>query len=304
MVADQFKSCEPEYASVLLRGFQGQIEGFTSTGPLDKAAFWQDFAMEDSGDSSSVTREQYLEQIEGVINLTVQRKLNKVVLSRQQFEPVDADAQKTFAALLEKYSGCTVFAMIHPVHGSWMGASPEVLLEETIIGFRSMSLAGTRLRGALNWGPKEVEEQQYVTKEVHRALKELGGKVSRQPQETLAAGPVEHLLTWVESDNSALNAVDALERLHPTPAVCGTPTSEALDVILSTEAYDRSLYTGYLAFREPSLWAAVMLRTMRWSNKGITYFAGGGITKDSVPLSEWMETEYKIAALKDAVILR
>jgi isochorismate synthase EntC len=40
---------------------------------------------------------------------------------------------------------------------------------------------------------------------------------------------------------------------------------------------------------------------MQWSQSGITFYAGGGITKDSVPLNEWMETEYKISALKDAV---
>jgi isochorismate synthase EntC len=43
---------------------------------------------------------------------------------------------------------------------------------------------------------------------------------------------------------------------------------------------------------------------MKWYKNGIQFFAGGGITKDSVPLNEWMETEYKISALKDAVKYR
>ena len=72
-------------------------------------------------------------------------------------------------------------------------------------------------------------------------------------------------------------------------------------VFHAVEQYDRGLYTGYLAFMTGGLHATVLLRTMQWSESGITFYAGGGITKDSVPLNEWMETEYKISALKDAV---
>lgn len=289
-------------AQVLMRGFNGGLEHYQLGKAVDEEEFWSAFGQDTSEGEHSVSQEEYLDQLNQVIHSITQRELHKVVLSRKQFVPGKAHAQKTFEALQRLYSSCTVFALIHPEFGSWMGATPEVLLEEVEGGFRSMSLAGTRLKGGLNWGIKELEEQKFVTKEVHRTLKEFGGRVSRDAQMTLEAGPVEHLLTWVNTDKAELATENVLEALHPTPAVCGSPTEKAREVIAATEGYDRALYTGYLAFTAPKLWAVVMLRTMKWTREGITYFAGGGITKDSVPLSEWMETEHKISALKDAVV--
>ena len=51
----------------------------------------------------------------------------------------------------------------------------------------SMSLAGTRLKNATRWGNKELEEQKFVTKEVHRSLKAFGGKISLDKQTTFNA---------------------------------------------------------------------------------------------------------------------
>lgn len=75
-------------------------------------------------------------------------------------------------------------------------------------------------------------------------------------------------------------------------------------MIEELEQYDREMYTGYLALMGTHLHAIVLLRSMKWHSNGIRFFAGGGITKDSVPLSEWNETEHKISALKDSIILK
>jgi isochorismate synthase len=112
---------------------------------------------------------------------------------------------------------------------------------------------------------------------------------------------VEHLLTWVNTDNNVLNPKELAEELHPTPAICGTPVANANHLIQQLEGYERSLYTGYLALFEERVHAVVLLRTMEWFDSGVQFYAGGGITKDSVPLDEWMETEYKISALKELI---
>ena len=182
-----------------------------------------------------------------------------------------------------------------------MGATPEILLESTKEGFRSMSLAGTRLEGSNHWGRKELAEQKFVTTQVHKSLKSFGGTITRDKQKTFNAGPVEHLLTWVNTDNSILNPKELVEELHPTPAICGTPVAKANQLIQQLEGYERSLYTGYLALFEEQVHAIVLLRTMEWFDGGVQFYAGGGITKDSVPLDEWMETEYKISALKELI---
>jgi isochorismate synthase len=301
-IAYKYSETDIAHAAVLLRGFKGELRGFKEESVVDEHTFWLDFAATNPNLSDQSDTSVYQQQILEIIDRIQLHEVNKVVLSRPSHLYTErADAQATFAALQERYSNCTVFALKHPDFGHWMGASPEVLFEEIDGGYRSMSLAGTRLSGALNWGDKEREEQNFVTEEIHKTLDNFGGLVRTQGEETLNAGPVEHLMTWVVTDAMNAPAVEVLEALHPTPAICGTPTAPAREVIESVEHYDRGLYTGYLAFMTGGLHATVLLRTMQWSQSGITFYAGGGITKDSVPLNEWMETEYKISALKDAV---
>lgn len=287
-------------ASVILRGFSGKPRKFLLEDELSETEFWMGFAQEKHLPEQEFTTSEYAAMVEKAILSISQQHLSKVVLSRSSFYPqASISAQNTFNALLNAYKDCTVFALSHPELGDWMGATPEVLLEQTHEGFRSMSLAGTRLRGGSLWGDKEKEEQKFVTKEIHRTLKDFDGKVSRSVTETLSAGPVEHLLTWVALTEVTNPASEVLESLHPTPAVCGTPTEKAQELIKELEHHDRELYTGYLALMDAPSHASVLLRTMKWYNNGVKFFAGGGITKDSVPLNEWMETEYKISALKD-----
>lgn len=302
--AQQWTSCPLEESTLILRGFEGERHTYKPAGTLDQEVFWESYKSEVFSAGSDMDAPVYQHMLEQAINAIQQHDLHKVVLSRDSFLEVKNAAPKaTFESLRAHFPQCTVFALKSRELGHWMGASPEILLESVEEGYRSMSLAGTRLQGGSVWGAKELDEQKFVTKEIHRTLKEFGGKVTRGSQETFPAGPVEHLLTWVNTDVEDAVPVDMLEALHPTPAVCGTPTESAKELIEDLESYDRELYTGYLAFTEPKVHATVLLRTMKWYTNGIRFFAGGGITKDSVPLNEWMETEYKISALKDAVIL-
>lgn len=289
-------------AEVVLRPFEGTPEFFGGASELSQEEFWAHFALEHSTEQPCVPNPVHQERVSKAIERIQRHELQKVVLSRPHFMAIAGlDPRETFMDLERKYPTCTVFALHHSSFGSWMGATPEVLLSKEADGYSSMSLAGTRLAGSVVWGNKELEEQKWVTKEVHRSLKSFGGKVTRDPQQTFQAGPVEHLLTWVRTDNLKIPVIQALESLHPTPAVCGTPMEKAREVIADLEQFDRSLYTGYLAFLHPHPYAVVLLRSMRWFKDGITFYAGGGITKDSVPLNEWMETEHKISALKDVV---
>jgi len=303
--ANRYRSATLDQSDLILRGFSGDAHGFVEEETLEAEDFWNQFGQTSLEQWENINSENYQNEVSQVLQHIHEQQVQKVVLSRTYFMLSNsADAASTFNSLRTQFPNCTVFALRHEHFGSWMGATPEVLLEGTEQGYRSMSLAGTRLSGGMNWGEKEIEEQKFVTKEIHRTLKNLGGHVRRTPQTTLEAGPVEHLMTWVNTDNGQLEAFETLEALHPTPAVCGTPTKAAQAVLYEIESYPRELYTGYLAWVRDAVYANVLLRTMRWYTNGIQFFAGGGITKDSVPLNEWMETEYKISALKDAVQLK
>lgn len=300
LVCASYAETDGEEANLVLRGFSGTPRKFVMAGLLSEGEFWEDFAKQKFESKKEFSTSEYSAMVEKAISSIGAQQLGKVVLSRSSFHgSTSISAEQTFNALLEAYEDCTVFALSHPELGDWMGATPEILLEQTSDGYRSMSLAGTRLKGGSTWGDKEKEEQKFVTKEIHKTLNDFEGKVKRSTTETLSAGPVEHLLTWVSLTESKDAPSEILESLHPTPAVCGTPTDKAALLISELEPHDRELYTGYLAFMDEKVHASVLLRTMKWHNNGVQFFAGGGITKDSVPLNEWMETEYKISALKD-----
>ena len=227
-VASKYVETDVARAMVLLRGFHGDLRGFKEESALDETLFWSDFATTSLNVPTQSNTAAYQQQITKIISRIQQRQVSKVVLSRpSHLNTTRADAQRTFAELEKRYPNCTVFALKHPEYGHWMGASPEVLFEEIKDGYRSMSLAGTRLSGASDWGDKEREEQNFVTTEIQKTLTAFGGHVRSQPEETLHAGPVEHLLTWVETDASNAPPVAILEALHPTPAICGTPTVPA-----------------------------------------------------------------------------
>lgn len=291
-----------ESGSFVLSPFEGELERYNVVGELSEDAFWTSFGLADLPDVKSIESDEYQDKIKQALKAIEVNGLDKVVLSRTAMESSEGlHPKRSFENLIAAYPECTVFALVHPEYGSWMGASPEILLAEEGKGFKSMSLAGTRLKGGQLWGAKEVEEQKWVTKEIQRTFKALGGTVKRTAVETLEAGPVEHLMNWVSSEDTPAEAIELLKQLHPTPAVCGTPRTVAKDLIHELEGYQRELYTGFLAVLKPQVHAAVVLRAMRWGRDRVQFFAGGGITKDSEPKSEWMETNHKVSALKDAL---
>jgi isochorismate synthase len=289
-------------ANLVLRGFKGEVHYYRSEAVELDASFWEGFSASANDNAENKSASEYQQMVASAVSAIQKHTVQKVVLSRKLFwDCPGANPKMTFEQLLVNYPSCTVFALKHQEFGSWMGASPEVLLESTEEGYRSMSLAGTRLEGNAHWGQKELEEQKFVTKEVHKSLKEFGGKITRDKQSTFNAGPVEHLLTWVNTNNLALDPKAAVEELHPTPAICGSPSVKAQELIEQLEGYNRSLYAGYLGLFEENVHAIVLLRTMQWFSNGVQFYAGGGITKDSVPLDEWMETQHKISALKELI---
>ncbi|MFT3662967.1 MAG: chorismate-binding protein [Gordonia sp. (in: high G+C Gram-positive bacteria)] len=95
--------------------------------------------------------------------------------------------------------------------------------------------------------------------------------------------------------------------MHPTPAICGTPTGRARDYILATEE-DRGFYAGTVGWARTGAdggdgeWMVTIrcaevdhggLRTRTW--------AGGGIVAASDPDAEVAETRAKLATVLRAL---
>jgi isochorismate synthase EntC len=100
-----------------------------------------------------------------------------------------------------------------------------------------------------------------------------------------------------------VDVLELVERLHPTPAVCGWPTDAALRVIESHERFERGWYAGPLGWIDGAGDGefAVALRSALVRGERGWLFAGAGIMGDSRPEDELAEIELKLAPLAGAL---
>ncbi|MCF0060759.1 chorismate-binding protein [Dyadobacter chenwenxiniae] len=263
-------------------------------------------------------RARFQRTVELAVSAIRQNQFKKVVLSRtkdlsycEKFQPA-----KAFCKLAKVYPHAFVSLVNLPDRNElWLGASPEALVRQDSAGtFRTMSLAGTQNARSeagelipkfdIRWGEKEIEEQALVSRYIVECFKRIRlREYTETGPKTVLAGNLYHLRTDFEVDTTALNfpelASVMLKLLHPTSAVCGVPKLPSLKFLTDIEGYDRSFYSGFLGPAQvggdTNLF--VNLRTVRFKEGKATFFAGAGITEDSIPEREWEETEMKCDTL-------
>ncbi len=203
-----------------------------------------------------------------------------------------------------------------PGVGSWLGATPELLVSvDHKKIFKTVALAGTLpyrpgidLR-TVSWTQKEIEEQALVERYVISCFKKIRlREYDEHGPCTVIAGNLLHLKSEFTVDMQATNFPQIgsvmLDLLHPTSAVCGMPLPASLEFLKEHEPHDRGFYSGYLGpvNVHNNIQFFVNLRCMQLlSNKAIVY-AGAGVTVDSIPESEWMETEMKLDTLLNVIL--
>ncbi len=241
--------------------------------------------------------------------------LDKVVLSREVVATLDAplDVRAPLRRLARDYPGCWTFHV-----DGFFGASPEMLvrLERGLV--TSRVLAGTirrtgdderdlALAAKLARSSKDLEEHEYAVRSVADALTPhcTSTNVPEAPF-VLHLPNVMHLatdVTGVVSD--AATALDLVASLHPSAAVGGTPTRDAVALIDEIEGLDRGRFAGpvgWIDARGDGEWA-IGLRSAQVGRDGTTVrlFAGCGIVADSVPADELAESEAKLVPVKSAL---
>lgn len=234
----------------------------------------------------------------------------KVVLSRKEpvllsgFDPVAA-----FRKLASAYPTAFAYCFFHPEIGMWFGASPEQLLKVKTSQFETIALAGTqKFEGTENvdWENKEKEEQQFVTDFILENLENVTSDIAFSSPYTYKAGNLLHIKTDISGTlDSNSNVKELLDILHPTPAVCGFPKDAARDFIRNNEGYDRKYYSGYLGELNVGFHSGqnttdlfVNLRCMETDRNNASVYVGCGVTKDSNPEKEYIETVNKAMTIK------
>lgn len=249
---------------------------------------------------SSTLKEEYIMEVESIKNALTD-DLDKTVAARVLTLKNKVDTEELFDHLSKAYPEAFVFAFSTEKTGTWIGASPELLLSKERDSVATMALAGTRKAGSNeDWDEKNIREQATVTKTVYDTLRKSCLYLIKDKTETLKAGTVEHLCTPMRGiietrDDNLLT----LAALAPTPAVCGRDREKSMQLISTLERFDRGMYGGFCGPSKEngdfSLYVAI--RCAKMTPDGISLFAGGGITKASDPELEWEETEQKLSTL-------
>ncbi|MGB9377025.1 MAG: isochorismate synthase [Mycobacteriales bacterium] len=240
-------------------------------------------------------------------------QLEKVVLARDLIATSDTDVDPRFLLhrLAARFPGCFTFAC-----DGLVGATPELLVRRQGFDVQSGVLAGSVRRGRdadqdaelgawLLASAKDRQEHAISVRSVAEALAPFCADldVPEQP-ELVSLANVQHLSTDVTGRLSgAATVLELLDALHPTAAVCGTPTEAAAAFIRRREGMDRGRYTGPVGWTDAAgngEWG-IALRCAELTGPSVRLFAGCGIVADSDPDEELAEAQVKLAAMRDAL---
>ena len=284
--------------------------------------------------SSTLSDSQWTKAVELATQALKQNRAIKVVLARDSY----LNSSLTLGAALEHLATRFATTWTFSVDGM-IGASPEMLLQMREREVFSRVLAGTARRRAnmdqseleqladwLRHSPKNSREHQLAAASAVKALTPITEQLRVSEPFALTLPNVIHLATdiygQVAGDTGALALVEAL---HPTAAVCGTPTAAAAQLITELEGMDRERYAGpvgWVDWRGEGQWCIalrsgqVLAPTAQTAGTqsgpagypmgnqpvgSVRIFAGAGIMPDSVAADELAETNAKMAPMRAAL---
>lgn len=284
---------------------------------LDNAQVTEEALPEVTRKNEHPARPEFMQMVASAVEATSRGALRKVVLSRlleiETRQPVDQAA--LMARMIDQNPGGYHFHV--PLEeGALLGASPELLLRKLGNHFHSNPLAGSARRSsdpvqddaaksALRVSAKDAYEHHIVTDGMREVLAPRCQHLHIPSQPELLSTPtLWHLASPIDGDvaDSAENALSLACLLHPTPALCGTPTPNARELISQLEPFDRGLFGGIVGWCDAQgngEWV-VTIRCGTVKANQVQLFAGAGIVPDSTPEAEWAETGTKLSTMMRA----
>ncbi|HJU52361.1 MAG TPA: isochorismate synthase [Acidimicrobiia bacterium] len=262
---------------------------------------------------SSLPDHLWLEAVGAVIGLIETGLVRKVVLARDHalWSKEPFDPYRVLQRLHLRFPECFLFLI-----EGLVGASPELLIRKNERQISAVTLAGTAARGdtpetdellgkELATSEKTRVEHRLAADSVRQILSDFCSDLSAPIEpELLRLANVQHLATPISGRlDHDVHVLDLVSALHPTPAVGGVPTADALEVIASLEGMNRNRYAGPVGFfREDGNGEfAIALRCAELTGARARLFAGNGIVAGSVPEEELEETRLKLAAMLSAL---
>jgi menaquinone-specific isochorismate synthase len=242
----------------------------------------------------------------------------KVVLARlvEVLLPQPVAISRVLAYLDTQYADCYRFLFEPQPHHAFYGATPELLTRVTGTAVQTMGMAGSIRRGntpgednalamALRHSEKDRHEHQLVVDSIQRRLVPLTTEleVPTRPQ-IYTLSNIHHLYTPIAGTLAEpCGVLPIVATLHPTPALGGTPRAAAMQFIQTAEPVSRGWYAapvGWIDHRLDGVFAVAIRSAVAQQNR-VWAYAGAGIVAQSVPETEWQETQVKLRPMLNAL---
>src|SRR3954470_7652101 len=267
---------------------------------------------------STYEREKFMSDVDRIKEYIVAGDVFQVLLARRIRVPFDFDPRELYRALRALNPSPYMYHLV--LDGvELVGSSPELLVRVDRERVTVRPIAGTRPRGATPEADGEMAAE-LVSDEKERAehvmLVDLGrndvGRIARygsvKVTDYMTVERYSHVLHLVSQVTgrlrAGLDALDAFRATFPAGAMTGAPKVRAMQIIDELEPERRGAYAGavgYIGAGGGRMDLAITIRTCVLFDGVASVQTGAGIVQDSVPESEWLETENKARAVLTAI---
>ena len=264
--------------------------------------------------AGALSETEWCAAVEQAVERIAGGDLEKVVLARdvvaRTTDPLDV--RWPLRHFAQHYPGCWTFHV-----DGLVGATPEMLVRLEKGLATSRVLAGTirrtgddehdlALAASLARSSKDLEEHELAVRSVADALAHHGTLNVPETPFVLHLPNVMHLATDVAGVvHDGRGALELVADLHPSAAVCGTPTPTAKATIAELERMDRGRYAGPVGWVDASgdgEWAIALRCAQVQDPHRLRLFAGCGIVAGSTADDELAEADAKLTPVRDALM--
>jgi menaquinone-specific isochorismate synthase len=268
--------------------------------------------------SGSISEEKWRNQVAVAIKSINDGELEKVVLARDLTATSTSaiDARQLLKRLEIEYPSTWLFLV-----DGLVGATPELLVRLSKSLVTSRVLAGTirktgdedrdlTLAASLAKSSKDLEEHEYAVRSVADALAPFCSSTNVPDSPfVLHLSNVMHLatdVTGVLNDSAKPTDIFTLiSELHPSAAVCGTPTKKASELITELEQMNRGRYAGPVGWidihGDGEIAIALRCGQISQNQLKIQIYAGCGVVAGSDPEKEFAESQAKLMPMRTAL---
>lgn len=271
-----------------------------------------------AGGRSNMDRDAFMQRVERIREYIRAGDCFQALLSRRIDLPADFSGGTLYRALRALNPSPYMYHLV--LDGlELVGSSPELLVRLADDRVTLRPIAGTRPRGKTSQDDERLEAELLADpkeRAEHIMLVDLGrndvGRVARYGTVAVTDlmavekySHVLHIVSQVEGTlNGSLSAMDVFRATFPAGTMTGAPKVRAMEIIDELEQDSRGPYAGavgYIAAGGRRMDLAITIRTCVIAEGVASVQAGAGIVADSVPATEWDETESKAGALLAAI---